>query len=171
LCGATSGVHYPPAEFYIQRIRFATGSALLERLVAAGYPTEDCKYSPNTVVVEFPIHEQYFYRGERDVSMWEQLANAVQMQRYWADNQVSCTVKFDPVTEGHQIKEALELYEDQLKGISFLPHDHGYTQAPWEPITEEEYIARAAVVRPLSFVGDTHEVTERFCDGDACLIV
>lgn len=29
-------------------------------------------------------------------------------QRYWADNQVSCTVTFDPETEGKDIKNALD---------------------------------------------------------------
>lgn len=171
LCGATSGVHYPPAEFYIQRIRFAIGSSLLAKLQAAGYPSEPCLYSPNTIVVEFPVHEKHFYKAESDVSLWEQLSNAAQMQRYWADNQVSCTVKFDREKEGKDIAAALELYEDQLKGISFLPHAHGYEQAPWEPITEGEYRDRAAALKPLVLNGDiVHEVTERFCDGDSCTI-
>lgn len=173
LCGATSGVHYPPAEYYIQRVRFSASSPLLHRLRAAGYPTEPCVYSPNTEVVEFPIQTENFTRAESDVSMWEQLANAAQLQRYWADNQVSCTVKFDPEREGQDIKAALELYEDQLKGISFLPHTHGYRQAPWEPIAQEDYVQRVAQLQPLNLESSevSHEVTERFCDGDACQIV
>jgi hypothetical protein len=41
--------------------------------------------------------------------MWEQLAFAAFLQRHWADNQVSCTVTFDPETEGPQLKHALDL--------------------------------------------------------------
>jgi ribonucleoside-triphosphate reductase (thioredoxin) len=43
-------------------------------------------------------------RSAREVSMWEQLGLAAFLQRYWADNQVSCTVSFDPLTEGPQLK-------------------------------------------------------------------
>ena len=33
---------------------------------------------------------------------------AALMQRHWADNQVSCTVTFDPETEGGKIPELLD---------------------------------------------------------------
>ena len=68
---------------------------------------EDDKYSPNTVCVEFPVHEPYFTKGKRDVSMWEQLEIAAQYQYYWADNSVSITVTFKP-DEANQLKSALE---------------------------------------------------------------
>ena len=131
LCGATSGVHYPPARHYIQRIRFPKNSPLLPELEAAGYPIEQDVYDGSSMVVEFPVEEQCFTKGADEAPMWEQLMNAVQMQRYWADNQVSCTVSFEPEEAG-QIADALELLEDQLKGISFLPRSgHGFAQAPW----------------------------------------
>ena len=41
------------------------------------------------------------------------------MQRHWADNQVSCTVTFDPKTEGEQIPHVLNYYQYHLKGISY----------------------------------------------------
>jgi adenosylcobalamin-dependent ribonucleoside-triphosphate reductase len=175
LCGATSGIHYPPAQWYIQRIRFAVGSPLLDLLVEAGYPTEPCIYAPNTIVVEFPTFEKDFTKSEDEVSLWEQIGNAVQMQRWWADNQVSCTVKFDgsdPERAGLEIQAALELFEDQLKGISFLPHEHKYKQAPWEPITREEYERRSATLKPLRQLDvETNEIVEKFCDSDSCTLI
>ena len=169
LCGATSGIHYPPARFYVQRIRFPNNSPLLDELAAAGYPIEPDHYNSTASVVEFPVEEQNFSKGADEVSMWEQLLNAVQMQRYWADNQVSCTVSFDP-DEASQIADALELLEDQLKGVSFLPRsDHGFVQAPWEPISQTEYHRRRAGLRPLApVVGDTEAEPVPFCDGEAC---
>lgn len=58
--------------------------------------------------------------------------------------QVSCTVTFDPATEGAQLANALDVYQYQLKGISFLPKmDLGaYAQMPYEEITEEMYRER-----------------------------
>ncbi len=171
LCGATSGVHYPPARHYVQRIRFPEDSPLVPELASAGYPVEPCTYSRGTVVVEFPVEEKDFVKGSDTVSMWEQLLNAAQMQRYWADNQVSCTISFDP-EESEQIADALELLEDQLKGVSFLPRSrHGYMQAPWEPISETEFRRRVAALLPLAPVtADTEATPVPFCDGEACTL-
>ena len=48
------------------------------------------------------------------------------------DNQVSCTVTFDPEKEGDQIPHVLNYYQYHLKGISLLPrHDYGYPQMPY----------------------------------------
>ena len=37
------------------------------------------------------------------------------LQRHWADNQVSCTVTFDPETEASQIAPCLNYYQYHLK--------------------------------------------------------
>ncbi len=174
LPGVTPGIHYPIAEYYIRNVRFQEGSPLLDLLKAAGYKVEKDKYSPKTFVVSFPVKERYFDRSVQDVSMWEQLENAAQIQAYWADNQVSVTISFSK-DEAKDIQYALELYESRLKGCSLLPKtDHGYEQAPYIPITREEYEEMASEVRPveeaLNGRQTAHEVTEKFCDGQACEI-
>lgn len=174
LCGATSGIHYPPAEFYVQRIRFGFGSPLLKEFERAGYKLEPCVYTPNTMVVEIPVHEKHFYKAETDVSLWEQIGNAVAMQKWWADNQVSCTVKFDnsnPEKAASEIAAALELHQDELKGISFLPHAHGYKQPPWEPISEDEYNMRVDGIEMIRTNEATNDTVDKFCNGDKCDIV
>jgi adenosylcobalamin-dependent ribonucleoside-triphosphate reductase len=171
LCGATAGIHYPIAEHYILRIRFSKTSPMVEQLRAAGYPVEQDVYNPaTTMVAEFPVKEPYYYKAEAEVSMWEQLSAAYQMQKWWSDNQVSCTIKFDPATEGPSIASALSLFDDGLKGISFLPHDHGYAQAPQEAITAEEYERRVAQLASVTFQGETAEAVDKFCDGGACTV-
>lgn len=173
LSGATAGIHYPIAEHYILRIRFAKTSPMLKELEAAGYEVHDCVYNPATTrVVEFPVKEPHFYKPEDQVSMWEQLAAAAQMQKWWADNQVSCTIKFDGAHEGPQVASALALFDDQLKGISFLHHTHGYAQAPQEAISADEYARRIAQLeeRRVAFAGKTHEATDAYCDGAVCEI-
>jgi hypothetical protein len=73
--------------------------------------------------------------------------------------------------EAKDIKKALELYETRLKGVSFLPQsDHGYVQAPYIPITEAQYKKMSEKVKPLKIKEASHEVTEKFCDGDSCQI-
>ena len=81
LNGSTPGIHFAEDEYYIRRIRFSTTSELLEKLRENGYNIEKDAYSPNTMVVEFPVREPYFQKGKRDVSMWEQLEIAAQYQQ------------------------------------------------------------------------------------------
>jgi len=171
LTGATPGIHFPHAEYYLRRVRLQENSPLVARLKDAGYPVETDTYSPNTVVATFPVHEKNFDRSKDDVTMWEQLEIAAQMQQYWADNQVSVTVTFKP-EEAKDIKYALELYETRLKGVSFLPiKDHGYEQAPYETTTKEEYERLMTGITPLSSAPSLeHEVTTKYCDNDLCLI-
>ncbi len=110
------------------------------------------------------------------VSMWEQFSLAAFLQRHWADNQVSCTVTFDPATEGPQIATALDYFQYQLKGVSLLPRAPlaAYPQLPYEAVTEERYRAAAARLRPLSFsaaaagAAAANEAPDNICDADAC---
>ena len=169
LNGSTPGIHYPEDEYYIRRIRFAADSDMLPALEAAGYIIEPDHYSPNTMCVEFPVHEEHFVKGKREITMWEQLEIAAQYQHYWADNSVSITVTFKP-EEAEHIKTALEMYETRLKAVSFLRYEEtGYVQAPYEPIDQEEYEARINTITPIIRLA-TNEggAGTKFCDSDQC---
>ena len=133
--------------------------------------------------------------------MWEQLSLAAFLQRHWADNQVrrplprprcspphanhsaaplqvSCTVTFDPDTEGPYLKNALDVFQYQLKvcvkwmgvcrplwytrfpmpmtqGVSFLPRAEvgAYPQMPYEAVTEAVYHDMLSKLKPLDFSG------------------
>jgi adenosylcobalamin-dependent ribonucleoside-triphosphate reductase len=175
LAGATPGLHYPESRFYIRRIRLSIQSTLIEPLKKAGYKVESAFGSEDsTVVVDIPVDVGEGIRTINDVPMWEQISLAAFMQKYWADNQVSCTVTFDPETEGSQIAYALNYFQYQLKGISLLPKsDVGvYRQMPYEEITEKEYNKMVKRLSHLSFrqVKGNEAVVERFCDTDVCEI-
>lgn len=170
LCGATPGIHYPHSEFYIRRIRIQEDSPLVDACKDAGYPVEKDAYSPRTMVVSFPVKEEHFTKGKSDVTIWEQFANAADLQKWWADNQVSITVTFNKNEVG-SIKSCFEVFEDQLKSVSLLPlSEHGYTQAPYETITEAEYKEMASNIVTLDLSASQNEVIDKFCDGDKCEI-
>lgn len=179
LAGATPGMHWPEAKQYIRRMRLSIHSDLIEPLLAAGYTVEPCIGSEDsTVVVEVPVQIEEDVRTVAQVSMWEQLSMAAVLQEVWADNQVSCTVTFNPATEGGQIAHALDYFQYRLKGVSFLPRPDlfsdaksPYAQMPYETITPERYTELAAQLRPVSFQG-THEAAEaeKFCSNDTCVI-
>jgi len=172
LPGVTPGIHYEHSQYYYRTIRVAANSPLVALHAACGYRIEDDLYDKTggTKVIYFPVKAEWFDRSKRDVTMWEQLENAAQMQAIWADNSVSCTVTFKP-EEAKDIARALELYESRLKSISFLPLDHEYPQAPYIEITEEEYLRAAAQVSVVDYsVPVQNEQVERFCSNDVCEI-
>jgi hypothetical protein len=171
LNGSTPGIHYPEDEYYIRRIRFSKTSSLVDKLKDAGYKIEDDKYTPNTAVVEFPVHEPYFSKGKKDVSLWEQLETAAQYQYYWADNSVSITVTFKK-DEAKHIKTALELYETRLKAVSFLKYEEtGYEQAPYEPISKTQFEEMSLNITPFQRVYDDEGGSgSKFCTNDTCAL-
>jgi len=175
LAGATPGLHYPESRFYIRRIRLSNMSPLLKPLEKAGYKIEPAFGSEtSTVVIEVPVDVGAGVRTLGEVPMWEQLSLAAFMQKYWADNQVSCTVTFDPKTEGNQISSALNYFQYQLKGISFLPKLElgAYQQMPYEEITEKKYHTMVEELSFLSFrqvKGNEAEI-DKFCNNDTCEI-
>lgn len=174
LAGATPGMHWPENTTYIRRMRLSNTSSLIGPLLEAGYPVEPTYGDPSSVVVEIPVKIEGDIRTVKDVSIWEQFAMAAFLQKYWADNQVSSTVTFDPDTETNQIAPALDYYQYQLKGISLLPklEAGAFHQMPYESCTEEEYERRLSSIKTLSFITTQEKAeTERFCDGDSCIIL
>jgi len=173
LAGTTPGIHFPESRYYIRRIRLGRDSALVPALEKAGYKLEPAFGSEkSTLVVEIPVDIGEGVRTLDKVSMWEQLSLAALAQKYWADNQVSCTVTFDPETEGPQIANALDIFQYQLKGISFLPRLEvgAYAQMPYESIDEATYQTLKDSLGKLSFgrIRGEEVVIERFCDNDVC---
>jgi ribonucleoside-triphosphate reductase len=169
--GATPGIHHPEAATYWRLVRVSKDSVLIKILTEAGYKTEPVISDPErTLVVYFAVSDPRV-RPVGDVSIWEQMQNAVDYQRYWADNQVSCTVKFKP-SEVADIPRVLEAFEDQLKGISFLPHeDHGYAQAPYIPCSAgevEEYNKKLSDADYSEYIYEA--VGSNFCDSDKCVL-
>jgi adenosylcobalamin-dependent ribonucleoside-triphosphate reductase len=172
LAGATPGVHWDHAPYYIRRVRVADDHPLTEMCRAASYHVEPDAYAERTAVVSFPVRVEGIARRRSDVSLREKVNLAAQMQHYWSDNQVSCTADFDPNTEGEELTRLLSAYEDRLKAIAFLPRaKHGYEQPPYEEISKARYETMVASLKPLrGDVPHEHELEAQFCDGGICSI-
>jgi adenosylcobalamin-dependent ribonucleoside-triphosphate reductase len=176
LPGATHGIHYPlGGEYYFRTIRFDKRSPITETLRKAGYRIEEGE-TESMAVVYFPIKTKNFTKSIHDVTIWEQVEIAAQMQHYWADNQVSVTVMFHP-HEAKDIKKILELYECKLKSICFLPHEqkkeHEFKHLPYQKITKKEYEEAIKPLKPYSLREEDNINTEAggaFCDSDRCEI-
>jgi ribonucleoside-diphosphate reductase alpha chain len=170
LAGVTPGVHYPVSRYAIRRVRIGMTSPLIEPLKAAGVPYEEDNVSENTYVFEFVI-DHGNVRPCDEVSPWEQFSLVQMMQKHYADNCVSATIYFDKEKDGSDVEKMLAMFIPNLKSVSMLPYSgHGYAQAPYEKISEEEYNKRLS-----EFVFPTYEsihgnVPEgsKYCSGDTC---
>lgn len=176
LAGVTPGVHPSYAEHYIRRIRIASNSPLANLCRKHGYYSEyqknfDGTEDRNTVVVSFPCKVPKGTVLAKDVSAVQQLEYVKELQKNWSDNAVSVTVYYRK-NEVQEIKDWLhENYDNGIKAVSFLLHnDHGFAQAPYEEITEEQYEEYAKLVTPI-VSGDVNEndIDESFeCVGGFC---
>lgn len=170
LAGVNPGCHFAEFEYYIRRIRIAKNSPLIEAVKEAGLQIEEDVVDASSAVVSFPVHNQG--KSLRDAGIWEQVCLATFLQRYWSDNQVSCTVTFRP-EEADQISVILNYFRYDLKAISFLPmlEQGAYAQMPYEAITKEKYEELSKNLRNTNFNLIPEDVqAERFCDNNNCAI-
>jgi adenosylcobalamin-dependent ribonucleoside-triphosphate reductase len=177
LSGATPGVHWGPGgEFYLRAIRFGNTDPMLHLFKAAGYKIESDLVSANTSVVYFPVASGH-KRAEKQVSLFEKIGLAATAQKYWSDNGVSVTLSFDKETEKQFVAPALNMYEGQLKAVSFLPMGNKtYPQQPYTEITREEYNSYVGTIGKIDWsaiydgVENLEAEGEAYCSTDACEI-
>lgn len=170
LAGVNPGCHFPEFNYYIRRVRISKTSPLLPAILESGLRVESDVVDPSSAVVEFPIRNEG--KSLKDVRIWEQTALAVFLQKYWSDNQVSCTVTFRPEEAG-QIKTVLDYFKYDLKAISFLPklETGAYAQMPYEAISKGEYEMRSEEIKAIDFGHFAEDSAgEKFCSNDVCLV-
>lgn len=172
LAGVTPGVHPGYSRFFIRRIRMAANADLVQVCKDHGYPVEyqrnfDGTDDKNTVVVSFPCSYPEGTVCAKDLTAVQQLEYVKRLQAEWSDNSVSCTVYYRK-EELPEIKAWLaKNYNEGVKTVSFLLHsEHGFQQAPYEEITEEQYNALSATVRPIT--GDVEVSEEDILGSDEC---
>lgn len=176
LVGVTPGIHHSiENRFIIRRMRISENSDLVPYLIKAGIPHEKDRYADATLCFEFPV-DQGEGRTEAQVSMWEQLEVSKMYQKFWSDNSISVTIKYDE-KEAQCLEEAIALNIGDVKTLSFLPKATGaYPQAPYEAITEEKYLELKGKILPIDFEGyckskvakDTE--APKFCQNDICTV-
>ena len=177
LSGATPGVHWGPGgEFYLRAIRFGNTDPMLHLFKAAGYKIEADLVSANTQVVYFPVASGH-KRAEKQVSLFEKIGLAATAQKYWSDNGVSVTLSFDKDTEKKFVAPALNMYEGQLKAVSFLPMGNKtYPQQPYSEISREEYNSYVGKIGKIDWSAiydgkdNLDAESEKYCSTDACEI-
>lgn len=177
--GTTSGMHGPMAEYIIRRMRISKEYPhILNGLKNAGYDIEDDVTQSNTTsVVSFPVSYQKGIKTKKSFTLKEQFELLRILQTYWSDNAVSVTI-FYQEGELEKLKEYLIEYRRCIKGASFSKYfdvsSTQYKQLPQEEITEKEYLAMKAKLKPFKISdllpeSETKEVElDNLCDGEKC---
>jgi hypothetical protein len=157
-----------------RRIRIATDNPLVATCKEHGYPVEfqvnyDGSLDRGTVVVTFPFAFPENTILAADMTAIDQLKWVKRMQEEWSDNSVSCTVYYRP-EELPEIKEYLmRHYRNSYKSLSFLLHSgHGFKQAPYEEITEEQYQEMVKNTRLITAIDSADFESNDECAGGVC---
>lgn len=173
LAGSSPGTHWTPGgEYFIRRITFSKDDPLYAKLLDAGYQHEELEHDFNSAVILFPIHSKS-KRSSSDVPAWEKIHLASEIQAWWSDNAVSCTIDFKS-NEAEYIPTLLAMYDGKLKGISFLPalEDGAYKHMPYEQITEHifwDMIQNLSHVdTTAAYIGGVEAIGEKYCATDYC---
>ncbi len=141
LVGVSSGMHPWHSQYYIRTVRGDKKDPLSTFLKEVGIPVEDDFMKPNdTYVFSFPVKAPEGAILRNDLTAIEHLNTWLVYQRAWCEHKPSITVS---VKEDEWMEVGAWVYKhfDEVSGISFLPHsDHSYKQAPYQEVTETEYL-------------------------------
>jgi ribonucleoside-diphosphate reductase alpha chain len=141
LTGVSSGMHPWHSPYYIRTVRGDKKDPLSVFLKEVGIPCEDDFMKPNdTYVFSFPVKAPEGAIIRDDLTAIDHLNTWLVYQREWCEHKPSITVS---VKEEEWMEVGAWVYKhfDEVSGISFLPHsDHSYKQAPYQQVTETEYL-------------------------------
>ena len=141
LCNSSSGIHARFGDYYIRRIQLDKKDPVCQFLLDSGFPLVDYEAKKDTTMVaSFPMKAPVGAVFRNDMSALEQMELWLMYQDHWCEHKPSCTV-YVKADEWVEVGAWVWKNFDRISGISFLPHsDHVYVQAPYEDITETQYL-------------------------------
>ena len=163
--GVSSGLHWSHSPYYKRRIRINANDPLVKvaeelnwdihaEVGTNNFMSEEELAQPEqleaarTKVITFPVASGAI-RTKDDISVDEQFDNYFSFQGLYTDMNTSNTIT---VKAGEWETAENRVWDgwDQFVGVSFLSHDGGtYTLAPYESMSEDEYIFRKENMKPF----------------------
>ena len=175
LGGSTPGVHPAYSKYYLRTVRMSSSDSLVQICRDLGYKTEyllifDGSENHDSIVVYFPCETPDGAILASEMGVVQQLEMVKKLQEVWSDNAVSVTAYYSP-EELEELKSWLkENYKNGIKSVSFLlRQEHGFKQAPYQEVSEEEYAKAKAKVKALSNLNISSGSLEGLeCEGGVC---
>lgn len=142
LVDSASGLHPRHSRYYLRTVRADNKDPITAFLKDAGIYSEPDYMAPNTTTVfYFPRKSPASAVLRDELTAVDQLETWKTIQESWCEHKPSATVY---VRDDEWMEVGAWVYKnfDLLSGVSFLPYDGGtYKQAPYQEVTEEEYLA------------------------------
>ena len=142
LTGVSSGIHPWHSQHYIRSVRATNNDPLTQMMKDIGIKNEPNVMKPDTdTVFFFPIEAPKGAVTRETVTAIDHLSLWSMYRENWTDHNPSVTVN---VKEEEWLSVGTWVYEnwDKVGGVSFLPYsEHTYAQAPYQEVTEEEFLA------------------------------
>ena len=147
LVDSASGIHARHSAYYIRTVRGDNKDPLTQFMKDQGIPNEPDVMKPDsTTVFSFPQKSPVGAITRNDMTAIEQLQLWLVYQRHWCEHKPSVTVT---VRDHEWMEVGAWVYKhfDEVSGVSFLPHsDHSYQQAPYQEVSEREYLDALALM-------------------------
>jgi len=176
LVDSSSGIHGRFSPFYVRRVRNDCKDPITTFLIDQGVAHETDQANKDNIIFSFPCKSPESSVMANGSSAIEQLEVWKLYQDHWCEHKPSCTVYYKE-EEFLGVGDWVYRNFDKISGVSFMPYsDHIYAQAPYEPITEEQYgvLSEAMPVVDWSRLEDYEEddyttgMQELACKGGVC---
>lgn len=183
--GTSSGIHPAEGSYYIRRAQIDKSKALYKYL-EKNYPNMVVDYHENpanSAVIEFACRSNEETITKDELSAIEHLNIIKKVFNEWVKpghrsginhHNVSASVYYND-SEAAQVKDWLWANKDSYSGITLFPKENwSFKQAPFEPITREEYERRINLEQEIDFTKviesqDETQITEQLaCAGSSC---
>lgn len=151
LTDTASGLHSRYARYYLRRVTGDLKDPLTQFMKDQGIPWEVKESNANEILFRFPQRapESSVLRNERTAI--QQMEHWKMMQDYWCEHKPSITVYYKPEEFLGLGQWVWDHFED-ISGVAFLPYDNGgYSQAPYEELSEDSYTKLLAEMPQIDF--------------------
>lgn len=155
LLGVGSGMHPWFSKYFVRRVRISAHDPLYKFARAAGVPiypeVGSTEETATTFVLEFPVKAPDGAITADEVSAREMLEEWYRLKTHFTEHNPSVTIY---ASDDEWLGIADFVYQNwkHVGGLSFLPRtDHVYELAPYQAITETEYLSRVADLGELDF--------------------
>ncbi|WP_114906760.1 LAGLIDADG family homing endonuclease [Ornithinimicrobium murale] len=146
-------------KYFIQNIRYESNNEQLPELGRLGYAIEPDKYAANTVVVSYPMRGALVDRfgadlveDSTDLDFADYLRLNVAVEETFCGGEdgmaVSSTCQLAEGVTADFVEAELLNFLGKTKGVTAFPSMSGREQAPFIPLTEDEFDAEVAKLTP-----------------------
>lgn len=182
---STEGMHKPLGKYIFNNVAFSVHDPLVDVLKKANYRVFTHPYDPTAMLATLPIkydNVSFDIVNGKIVnyeSALDQLNRYKMLMQYYAHQNVSCTISYDP-SEADDIVDWIYHNWDNYVAVSFLirndpsktAKDLGYPYLPQEVVTKEDYEEYVKQLEPIDLdsISVDDSILESDCVGGACPI-